>query len=173
MKSTKHINFYCVDNDVLDLDFFRENFNPKLNYTLYTFNSVQMFLNKLKTDVKDKSFKIVIIDNIISSRGMNTKTALELISPIKSIDKEIEVVIFADSENIELKATSSNVRPAAFIKKDSQYFVRLYPLISRLISEYELKRKVRSGKRATVFVLIVFLLAAMSFLTGFLIYREM
>ncbi len=173
MKSTKHINFYCVDNDVIDLDFFRENFNPKLNYTLYTFNSVQMFLNKLKTDVKDKSFKIVIIDNIISSRGMNTKTALELISPIKSIDKEIEVIIFADSENIELKATSSNVRPAAFIKKDSQYFVRLYPLISRLISEYELKRKVRSGKRATVFVLIVFLLAVISFFTGFFITDRM
>lgn len=171
MKTSKHINFYCVDNDVLDLDFFRENFNPKLHYTLYTFNSVQMFLNKLKTDVKDNSFKIVIVDNIITSRGMNTKTALELIPPIKSIDKEIEVIIFADSENIELKATSSNVKPAAFIKKDSQYFVRLYPLISRLISEYELKRKLRSSKRATVFVLGVFIVSSLVFLIGFLLYN--
>ncbi len=170
MKSTKHINFYCVDNDVIDLDFFRENFKPKLNYTLYTFNSVQMFLNKLKTDAKDKSFKIVIIDNIITSRGMNTKTALELIPSIKSIDREIEVVIFADSENIELKATSSNVKPAAFIKKDSQYFVRIYPLISRLISEYDLKRKFRSSKRATILVFAVFVFAAILFLIGFFIY---
>jgi DNA-binding NtrC family response regulator len=167
MKSTKHINFYCVDNDVLDLDFFRENFKPKLNYTLFTFNSVQMFLNKLKTDVKDSSFKIVIIDNIITSRGMNTKTALELIPKIKSIDKEIEVVIFADSENIELKATSSNVKPAAFIKKDSQYFVRLYPLISRLISEYNLKRKVRDSRMAVIIVLIVFAFAAASLLLAY------
>jgi DNA-binding NtrC family response regulator len=171
MKSTKHIIFYCVDNDVLDLDYFRENFNPKLNYTLYTFNSVQVFLNKVKNDLKDNSFKIVIIDNIITSRGMNTKTALEIIPSIKSIDKEIEVIIFADSENIELKATSSNVKPAAFIKKDSQYFARLYPLISRLISEYELKRKTQSSKRATIFVLIVFALAAIVFALGFYLYN--
>ncbi len=171
MKSTKHVNFYCVDNDVVDLDFFRENFNPKLIYSLYTFNSVQMFLNKLKTDVKEKSFKVVIIDNIITSRGMNTKTALELIPAIKSIDKETEVIIFADSENIELKATSSNVKPAAFIKKDSQYFVRLYPLISRLISEYELKRKRLSGKRAVIVFLIVFACAALLFIIGMLYYR--
>ena len=170
MKSTKHINFYCVDNDVVDLDFFRENFTPKLNYTLYTFNSVQMFLNKLKTDVKDKSFKIVIIDNIISSRGMNTKTALELIPSIKSIDKETEVIIFADSENIELKATSSNVKSAAFIKKDSQYFVRLYPLISRLISGYELKRKFNSGKRAVIVFLFVFGFAVLLFVFGAVFY---
>ncbi|MDD3685346.1 MAG: hypothetical protein PHE56_01140 [Bacteroidales bacterium] len=167
MKSTKHINFYCVDNDVLDLDFFRENFQPKLNYTLFTFNSVQMFLNKLKTDVKDSSFKIVIIDNIITSRGMNTKTALELIPKIKSIDKEIEVIIFADSENIELKATSSNVKPAAFIKKDSQYFVRLYPVISRLVSEYNLKKKVRDSRVAFIIVIIVFALAAAGLLLAY------
>ncbi|MDD3741692.1 MAG: hypothetical protein PHH30_10650 [Bacteroidales bacterium] len=171
MKSTKHINFYCVDNDVVDLDFFRENFKPKLNYTLYTFNSVQMFLNKLKTDVKENSFKVVIIDNIVTSRGMNTKTALELIPSIKSTDKETEVIIFADSENIELKATSSNVKPAAFIKKDSQYFVRLYPLISRLISEYELKRKRKSGKRAVIVFLIVLVLALLLFIFGVLFYR--
>lgn len=160
MKSTKHINFYFVDNDIAELDFFRENFQPKLSYTLFTFSSVNVFLNKLKSDVKDNSFKIVIIDNIITSRGMNTKTALEIMPPIKGVDKEIEVIIFADSENIELKATSSNVKPAAFIKKDSQYFVRLYPLISRLISEYNLKKKVRDSKRAIFITLVTIVLAA-------------
>jgi len=159
-----------VDNDVVDLDFFRENFTPKLQYTLYTFNSVQMFLNKLKTDVKDKYFKIVIIDNIVTSRGMNTKTALELIPSIKSIDKEIEVIIFADSENIELKATSSSVRPAAFIKKDSQYFARLYPLISRLISQYELNRKQLSSRTSVIVVVSVFLVAIIVFIIGYFLY---
>ncbi len=169
-KSTKHITFYCVDNDVMDLDYFRENFNPKLNYTLFTFNSVQMFINKLKSDVKDKSFKVVIVDNIITSRGMNTRTALELLPTIKSIDKEIQVVIFADSENIELKATSSKIKPAAFIKKDSQYFVRLYPLISRLVSEYDLRKKTRSSRKATFYVLGVFIAAAILFSVGYFFY---
>ncbi|MCK9254313.1 MAG: hypothetical protein M0Q45_00065 [Bacteroidales bacterium] len=155
MKSTKNITFYFVDNDTDELDYFRENFKPKLNFNLLTFSSVQMFINKLKSEEKNKNFKIVVIDNIITSRGMNTRTALELIPPIKSMDKEIEIIIFADSENIELKATSSNVKPAAFVKKDSQYFIRLYPIISRLISEYNLKKKQRSVKYTTVFVISI------------------
>ena len=171
MKTTKHIKFYCVDNDVLDLDYFRENFKPNIDNTLYTFNSVQMFMNKIKADSRDRSFKIVIIDNIISSRGMNTKTALELIPQIKSIDKEIEIIIFADSENIELKATSSNVKAAAFIKKDAQYFARLYPVISRLISEYELKRKQRDSKLASIIVLSIFAASAITFALGLLLYE--
>ncbi len=169
-KSTKHIIFYCVDNDVLDLDYFRENFSPNLNYTLFTFNSVQMFMNKLKNDIKDKSFKIALVDNIVTSRGMNTRTALELLPPIKSIDNDIQVIIFADSENIELKATSSKLKPAAFIKKDSQYFVRLYPLISRLISEYELKRKISTSRKSTFYVLAIFVIAAISFGVGYFVY---
>lgn len=155
MKSTKNITFYFVDNDTDELDYFRENFKPKLNFNLLTFSSVQMFINKLKSEEKNKNFKIVVIDNIITSRGMNTRTALELIPPIKSMDKEIEIIIFADSENIELKATSSNVKPAAFVKKDSQYFIRLYPIISRLISEYNLKKKQRTVKYTTVFVISI------------------
>ena len=155
MKSTKNITFYFVDNDTDELDYFRENFKPKLNFNLLTFSSVQMSINKLKSEEKNKNFKIVVIDNIITSRGMNTRTALELIPPIKSMDKEIEIIIFADSENIELKATSSNVKPAAFVKKDSQYFIRLYPIISRLISEYNLKKKQRSVKYTTVFVISI------------------
>jgi len=169
-KNIKHIIFYCVDNDVLDLDFFRENFKPELNYTLYTFNSVQMFMNKLKNDVKTKSYKIVIIDNIITSRGMNTKTALEVLPAIKSVDTDIQVIIFADSENIELKATTSNIKPAAFIKKDSQYFVRLYPLISRLISEYDLKKKTKSSKIATYSILVICFVGIVVFLLGYFFY---
>ncbi len=171
MKSTKHITFYCVDNDVNELDYFRENFKPKLNFSLLTFTSVQMFLNKLKSDDKDNNFKIVIIDNIITSRGTNTQTALELIPAIKSINKETEIIIFADSENIELKATSSNVKPTAFIKKDSQYFIRLYPIISRIISEHNLKKKIKTTRIIAIFTLsviifsMIFLIIAHYFLS--------
>jgi DNA-binding NtrC family response regulator len=127
-------------------------------------------MNKLKNDIKDKSFKIALVDNIVTSRGMNTRTALELLPPIKSIDNDIQVIIFADSENIELKATSSKLKPAAFIKKDSQYFVRLYPLISRLISEYELKRKMNASRKSTFYVLAIFVIAAILFGVGYFVY---
>ena len=69
MKSTKNITFYCVDNDTDDLDFIRENFKPNLNFNLLTFSSVQMFINKLKSEEKNKNFKIVLIDNCQVSQG--------------------------------------------------------------------------------------------------------
>ncbi|HOZ31170.1 MAG TPA: hypothetical protein PLL66_09650, partial [Bacteroidales bacterium] len=68
-------------------------------------------------------------------------------------------------------ATSSNIKPAAFIKKDSQYFVRLYPLISRLISEYELKRKRFSSKVAIIIFFSISLLAILLFVFGAFFYR--
>ncbi len=169
-KTTKHIIFYCVDNDVLNLNYFRENFKPNLSYSLFTFNSVKMFINQLREDTKKKSFKIVIIDNIVKSVRMNTKTAIEILPLIKSIDPDIQVIIFADSKNMALKATSSKVRPAAFIKKDSQYFVRLYPLIDRLISQCDLKNKVNSRRYAIIIFILTISISAILCLLGYLFY---
>lgn len=155
MKKTRHISFYCVDNDVLALDEFRKNFKPNYeNHTLYTFDSVQKFLIKLENDPKI-NLKIVFIDNIIISKGMNTKTALELIMPIKNIDKDIEIVIFADSDNIDLKATASDFRVSAFITKDSQFYIKIIPLVSRLISGYELKKKTHSLKKSATIIIVL------------------
>jgi DNA-binding NtrC family response regulator len=164
------IDIYFVDNDYNELENFRENFKFKYEVKLYTFSSPEMFLNKLRSDYKrKKSHKIVIIDYLIKSRGMNTTTALELLPKIKAIDKNIEVIIFADSDNIELKATNSKMKPVAFIKKDLQYFIRLDAIISRLISEKELIKKYSKSKIAVLFLIITLLLgvAAISYVALF------
>lgn len=153
MKTVK-TDIYFIDNDSVQLDNFRDNFKIDIDCKLYTFSSAEMFINKIQTDSKDKTFKIVIIDYLIKSRGMNTKTALELIPMIKTIDPDIEVIILADSDNISLKATSSNVSPAAFVKKDSRYYAILVAIINRLISEFRLKKLVRRNKLALLAFLI-------------------
>ncbi|MDR2010865.1 MAG: hypothetical protein LBQ22_10335 [Bacteroidales bacterium] len=171
MKKNEHINFYCVDNDLLSLDSFQKNFHPGYdNFTLNTFNSVQSFLKKLENDTKNKNPKIVFMDNLVFSRGLKTKTALELISPIKNIDKDIAIVIFADSDNLDLNATSSNIKVSAFLKKDMHFFVKLYPLINRLISEYELRKKEKTTKIVTLITLILILVSAIAFGIGITIY---
>ncbi len=150
MKKTKSINLFFVDNDTIELDFFRENIKIDHPLNLYTYSSPEMFLNKLKTESKENIFTVVVIDYLIKSRGMNTTTAVELLPKIKSVDDDIEVIIFADSDNIELKATGSKMKPAAYIKKDSQYFVRLEATINRIISEYELEKKKNNLKLALI-----------------------
>jgi len=159
MKRIKHIDCYYVDNDISSLDNFRYHFKLESNHTLYTFNSVQRFLNKLSNDSKENSFKVVIINNMIISKGLNTKTAIELLPVIKSINKNIEVIIMADSENIDLKATSGNIRPASFVKKDNQSFIILYSIISRLISEHELKNKYRAFNIVVIVSLVIIIVS--------------
>lgn len=166
MKSKKQIKIYVVDNDVDELEKFRDNFKPEFNYILNTFSSVQMFLNKLKSDSKDRDFKIVLLDKLVSSRGMQTNSAIEIVPKIKSIDRNAEVIIFADSENIELKATNSAIKSVIYIKKDKHYFDILYPVMERLVSDYELKKARKKLKKSIVVSLTVIIIAAVIFVFG-------
>ncbi|HOK39092.1 MAG: hypothetical protein WHW07_03015 [Bacteroidales bacterium] len=166
MKSKKQIKIYVVDNDVDELEKFRDNFKPEFNYILNTFSSVQMFLNKLKSDSKDRDFKIVLLDKLVSSRGMQTNSAIEIVPKIKSIDRNAEVIIFADSENIELKATNSAIKSVIYIKKDKHYFDILYPIMERLVSDYELKKARKKLKKSIVVSLTVIIIAAVIFVFG-------
>ncbi len=153
MKGIK-TDIYFIDNDNMQLDSFRDNFKFDGDFKLYTFCSAEMFINKIKTDIKERSFKIVIVDYLIKSRGMNTKTALELLPIIKTVDPNIEVIILADSDNISLKATTSNVSPAAYVKKDSRYYEILAAIINRLISEFCMKKMVKRNRLALRLFLI-------------------
>lgn len=166
MKSKKQIKIYVVDNDVDELEKFRDNFKPEFNYILNTFSSVQMFLNKLKSDSKHRDFKIVLLDKLVSSRGMQTNSAIEIVPKIKSIDRNAEVIIFADSENIELKATNSAIKSVIYIKKDKHYFDILYPVMERLVSDYELKKARKKLKKSIVVSLTVIIIAAVIFVFG-------
>ncbi len=164
MKQKKQINIYFIDNDNLELDNFRDNFTMKFDYNLFTFNSVEILINKLNADVKEKKIKIVIIDYLIRSRGMDITTAVELLPRIKNIDNDIEVIIFADSDNIELKTTSGNVKPAAYIRKDTQYFARLEAVLHRIISGHEMKRKIKNIKKAIILFVGILVLGTLAFI---------
>lgn len=151
-------DIYIVDNDVAQLDSFRENFNLDLNYKIFTFTSPEMFINKIRTDSRNKTIKIVIIDYLIISKGMNIRTAIELVPSIKSIDSNIEVIILADSDNIELKATNVKNSPTAYVKKDSRIYTVLKAVINRIHSNAKLKKVLNQIKlTAIVFLSLIML----------------
>lgn len=159
MKSTKHIIFYFVNKNKQEIDDFYKYFSYDRSYTIYDYTSVQQFIDKLSSN-RTRYFSIVIIDDIITSRGLNTKSAQEVLPTIKNnIDKNIPVIILTEKDNKELHATSSDVKASAFIKKDKQLYVRLLPTINRVISEYEVKSKrvyarIACGVCGAIFILI-------------------
>lgn len=156
MKNTKSVTIYVVDNDVMFLDEFKENFTFEHSYTLYTFFSVQEFLTHLK-DRNDNTYTITIINDLVKSNGLNTKSVVEILPMIKHIDKTISVIVLTDKDNLEIKLTSSDLRPSAFIKKDKALFLKLEPTLNRIISKYQLKKSIRICK-ATILIAIPILI---------------
>lgn len=170
---TRQVSIYYIDNDYKELDFFRDKFKPEISFDLFTFSSPEMLFNKLKSHSKEKAIKVVITDYLIKSRGAHTSTAIDILPKIKNIDENIEVIILADSDNIELKATGGKIKPIAYIKKDSQYFIRLEAVISRLISEYNMTLRYRQSKLAALLFASLIFIGILFFLYFFFFYKEM
>ena len=164
MKSTKSIEIYVVDNDPIFLKDFRENFSYDHDYKLYTRSSVQEFLTLLKKQ-NNNDFTIVIIDDMIVSHGLNTKSVVEILPMIKNIDKEISVIVLTDSDNGELKLSASDLRPDAFIKNDKMLYFKLIPTINRIVSKYELKKSKRNMHIAVIIAAIIIILTIIHFVT--------
>jgi len=158
MKNTKEIEIYVVDNDILFLEEFEKKFSHEKCSNPHTFSSVQNFLSELH-EQNDNNFSIVIINDMIISHGLNTKSVVEILPMIKNIDKEISVIILTDNDNRELKISSSDLRPNAFIKKDKMLYMKLTPTLNRIISRYELKKNIRTLHIIFIIAIIIIVIA--------------
>lgn len=158
MKSTKLIEIYLVDNDLLFLEDFKSNFAFEHNYKLSTFTSVQKFLKNLK-EHNNNNFSIVLINDMIISHGLNTKSVVEILPMIKNIDKQISVVVLTENDNRELKMTASDLRPDAYVKHDKMLYLKIGPTLNRIISRYELKKSKRHLNIALIIAIIIIVLS--------------
>jgi DNA-binding NarL/FixJ family response regulator len=168
MKNTNLIEIYVVDNDLLFLEEFKSNFTFEHEYKLSTFSSVQKFLTHLK-EHNNKDFTFVIINDMIISHGLNTKSVVEILPMIKNIDKEISVVVLTDNDNRELKMSSSDLRPDAYVKNDKMLYFKIGPTINRIISRYELKKSKRNLQIAIIIAATIMTIAIIHFIIASII----
>jgi DNA-binding NtrC family response regulator len=169
MKSLKHIDFYFVDDDLLYLSYFRKNFEIDLPHSVFTFSSGEALINKFSRDSSNNNYKIVILDYVLSSVDKKARTGLELLPIIKEIDSEAEVIILSEYENMDVKATSSNIHPAEFIRKNDHTFARLYSTVNLIISKHNLKKKKRAGKISIYIFIGIMTLTVLLFIAHILL----
>ena len=100
----------------------------------------------------------MIINDMIISHGLNTKSVVEILPMIKNIDKEISVVVLTDNDNRELKMSSSDLRPDAYVKNDKMLYLKIGPTLNRIISRYELKKSKRHLQIALIVAVFVVVL---------------
>ncbi len=164
MKTTKHIAIYVVDNDPIFIEEFKHDFKYNHSYTLYTFTSVQKFLEKLRNQ-GNNHYKIVLINELVISHGLNTRSVVEILPMIKNIDKTTAVIVLSDQDNAELKVSASDLRPTAYIKKGRMFMQKLEPTLYRAISQYELKKSNIIYKTALAIAIVVLLMIIAYFVT--------
>ncbi|MBR5983155.1 MAG: hypothetical protein IK025_05490 [Bacteroidales bacterium] len=163
MKNTKNIEIYVVDNDWIFLKEFDSKFNLELGYRLNRKSVVDEFLSDLQAQ-DNNNFTVVIINDMIISHGLNTKSVVDILPMIKNIDKDIAVIVLTDNANLELKITSSDLRPDAYIKKDNELYFRLPHTINKIVCSYELKKDKRTLKIAIVIAVIIVLISIIHFI---------
>ncbi|MBO7481811.1 MAG: hypothetical protein J6T63_06865 [Bacteroidales bacterium] len=168
MKFTKNIEIYVVDNNWLFLKEFDNKFNISLSNTLHLKSVVEEFLTELQAQANN-NFTIVIINDMIISHGLNTKSIVDILPTIKNIDKEIAVIVLTDNANLELKITSSELRPDAYIKKDNELYFRLPHTISKIVCHYELKKDKRNLQIIIIIAVIIILITIVLFVTASII----
>ncbi|MBO7570776.1 MAG: hypothetical protein J6T48_01335 [Bacteroidales bacterium] len=168
MKSTKKIEVYFVDNDLLFLREINEKFSIERPYRLHTKVSVTEFLSELQ-DKTENNFIMVVINDMIISHGLNTKSVVEILPMIKGIDKEISVIVLTDNANRELKLTSSDLRPDAYIKKDNSMYFKLPPTINKIVCNYELKKSKRKLQIVIVIAIAIIAITIVYFATASII----
>ena len=154
MKSTKNIFIYIVDNDIIFADNFASEFKYREDTAIEPFSSVQKFLAHLRQRT-DNLFTVVIINDMIISHGLNTKSVVEILPMIKNIDKTTSVIVLTDNDNLELKMSSSDLRPDAFVKNDNMLYLKLVPTINRIVCRYELKKKTKTMRIAIIIAVII------------------
>ncbi len=168
MKNTKFIEIYVVDNDWLFLKEFEAGFNLELGHRLNRKSVVEEFLSDLQAQ-NNNNFTIVIINDMIISHGLNTKSVVDILPMIKNIDKDIAVIVLTDNANLELKITSSDLRPDAYIKKDNELYFRLPHTINKIVCSYELKKDKRTLQIAVVIAAVIILITIIHFVAASII----
>jgi DNA-binding NarL/FixJ family response regulator len=106
---------------------------------------------------------------MIISHGLNTKSVVEILPMIKNIDKEISVVVLTDNDNRELKMSSSDLRPDAYVKNDKMLYFKIGPTINRIISRYELKKSKRNLQIAIIIAATIMTIAIIHFIIASII----
>lgn len=141
MSKSKKIILYYIDNDIKDIKKFKKQILQNPDIELKWTTSVQSFYNNLRNDINPKKItQIVIINSFIRSNGLNTHTALEIVPMIKGLNRNIEIIIFSDSDDFSINPTESKIRISSFIKKNEDFYLVLNAIIAKIIINIQYKK---------------------------------
>jgi two-component system, NtrC family, response regulator AtoC len=165
------IFIYIVDEDELLSKIIRTKFEQSGEYKLICFSTAEEFLEYFpKRKFNNSQIHVVLIDYILKSVS-GSHNGIQVLKTIKEINKEVEVIILSNIEDIDIATSAIKAGAVSFIKKNENSFLRIQNNVKFIISEKRLKLT-RKQSRLTriIFILLstlFIIIAILYFLTEY------
>lgn len=168
------VYIYLVDDDELLNKILLTKFQQNTNYKVFTFTNGNDFFNYYKLQLKknNKSIHILIIDYMLNKNlpTYSTKTGIDYIKEIKSINPEINTILISAIDNPEISILAQKEGVNAFIKKNENAFLRINNQINFIISEIKLKKAHKKSLITRQIFITLFIIFCL--LIAYIVYTE-
>ena len=166
-RNKQNVNIFIVDDNELDAQVRKQEFELNTNYDVETFNTGEQFLKFLiDNPPHKKSISIVILDYILNSTNLDAQNGIEILKRIKSLNMDYEVIMISSVPDVDIVTSAIHYGAVTFIKKNENAFLRMQNNINWIISKKALKRQRTSTIGSILMFLII--LVGMTLIFGVL-----
>lgn len=143
-KRTRSVNLYVIDSDATFQNKIINTFKNNSACDIHLYNSTKDFYYTLNSNNKSNQFDlhIVLITSDISDQDETFKT----IRQIKKINKNAEIILLTEKENMEYISEAFNNGVYEIIKKNDNALYRIDNSINGIKSMKQFKKKKQSLK---------------------------
>ena len=128
MKKKNIIVIFCVDDDLLFLKFFEEEFIKDKTFKIVSFSSGENCIENLSLKPD-----LIVLDYFLEGLNDNVMNGLKTLDTIKSLHHKIPVIMLSSQDSIEVAVNCIHHEAYDYVVKSETAFLRLRKTISSIL----------------------------------------
>ena len=152
-RAKRILSIYLVDDDALSIEVLKDYLQKKFtdNIEISSYETGETCLSQIKSKTPD----IVFLDYNLNTKGMGTSDGLRILSEIRDIDPEIEVVMLSGQQNIDVAVEAMKRGARDYIVKGETASFRAEQYLNKYFKANEQNEKLTDYKRGFQLVMIL------------------
>lgn len=152
-KADKTISVFLVDDDALSIEVLKDYLKKKFTESveLSSFETGEDCLSA----IKNKNPHVVFLDYNLNSKGAGKSNGLRILSEIREIDPEIEVVMLSGQQNIDVAVEAMKRGARDYIVKGETASFRAEQFLIKYFKSKEQSDKLKDYKRGFQLIMIL------------------
>jgi len=150
MKNNKTTLVFLVDDDAIFLKVLEIQFKEKTNFNVKTFSTGEDCIN----DLSEKP-DIIFLDYNLNSSNTSANNGLQILTKIKKIDKNIQVVMMSSQDRMEVAVNCMRNDAFDYIVKGESAFIGAQKAISVLFYQNKLMKELSHYKSTSIVLIAI------------------